>query len=150
MAGFNVLGTVHSAFAVSDLERTIRMFDEFLGFEIVVRDEGQPDLVETLTGIRAHVNLGFVRSPDGHMIELVEWTEPADRGKIEYRICDTGAWHMALEVDDLQAAIDEAPAYGLKMYNRVVERDGGTRRTAYFRDPDGITIELAQRPRSRG
>ena len=149
MADFKVLGTVHTAFAVSDLQRTIRLFRDFLGFELVAEDVGEPELVETLTGVRADVNLGFIRSPDGHMIELVEWQAPADRQRVNARICDTGAWHFALEVDNLEGALAGAKDYGLVMYNRVVERPERGARTAYFRDPDGITIELAQKPRSR-
>ena len=147
--GFSVLRTIHSAFAVSDIERTLRLFHDFLGFEIVARDMGDPNLVESLTGINSKVKLAFIRAPDGHMIELIEWEAPYN-GHIQGRVCDAGWWHMALEVDNLQTAMDRGSHYGLTIYNRVVERDGGASRVAYFRDPDGITIELSQRPRRRG
>ncbi|MSP51500.1 MAG: hypothetical protein EXQ91_03780 [Alphaproteobacteria bacterium] len=143
-----VLSTIHSAFAVSDIERTTRLFTEFLGFKLVARDVGQPELVETLTGVKSEVKLAFVKSPDGHMIELVEWIN--DKKPVQGKVNDVGWWHIALEVDSLEKAMKHAKTYGLGIYNKVVEREGGTRRTAYFRDPDGITIELSQRPRSRG
>jgi len=143
-----VLSTIHSAFAVSDIERTTKLFTEFLGFRLVARDVGTPERVESLTGVCGEVKLAFVKSPDGHMIELVEWGN--DKKRVQGRVDQVGWWHIALEVDNFEKALKHAGEYGLTIYNRVVERDEGTRRVAYFRDPDGITIELAQRPRSRG
>ena len=61
-ATFNVVDTVHSAFTVSDLGRTLAMFRDFLGCEVVAEDAGGADVVETLTGIEdARCKLGFVR-----------------------------------------------------------------------------------------
>ena len=147
-ATFNVVDTVHSAFTVSDLGRTLAMFRDFLGCEVVAEDAGGADVVETLTGIEdARCKLGFVRIPGGHMIELVEYEGPADRGRVRSRPCDAGAAHIALAVDDIDAALAGAAQAGLTLYNGVVTIDEapmtGTR-SAYFRDPDGLTIELVQ------
>lgn len=147
-ANFNVVDTVHSAFTVSDLERTLTMFRDFLDCEVVVQDAGRPEIVETLTGIKnAACKLGFVRIPGGHMIEFIEYEGPADRGRVRSRPCDTGAAHIALAVDDLDAALAGAREAGLTLYNGVVTIDDepmrGTR-SAYFYDPDGLTIELIQ------
>ncbi len=145
---FRVVDTVHSAFTISDLERTLSLFRDFLGCEVVVRDAGTPEIVETLTGIKdAPCKLGFVRIPGGHMIEFIEYEGPTDRGRVESRPCDTGAAHIALAVNDLDAALAGAKDAGLSLYNEVVTIDDepmtGTR-SAYFYDPDGLTIELIQ------
>ena len=147
-AAFSVVDTVHSAFTVSDLEQTLARFRDFLGCEVVVQDRGAPEVVETLTGIAdARCKLGFVRIPGGHMIEFIEYEGPADRGRVRSRPCDTGAAHIALAVDDLDAALAGAAKAGLTLYNGVVtigEAPMTGTRSAYFRDPDGLTIELVQ------
>ena len=144
---FKVVDTVHSAFTVSDLERTLTMFRD-IGCEVAAQDAGAPEIVKTLTGIdNAPCKLGFVRIPGGHMIEFIEYEGPSDRGQVKSRPCDTGAAHIALAVNDLDAALAGAADVGLTLYNEVVTIDDapmtGTR-SAYFRDPDGLTIELIQ------
>ncbi len=148
MSGFRVTDTVHSAFTVADLDRTLGLFRDFLGCEVLVRDQGTPDVVETLTGIRgAPCKLGFVRIPGGHMIEFIEYEGPNDRRDLKARPCDTGAAHIALAVDNLEGALAGAKRAGLTLYNKVVDiEDEGMKgvRSAYFKAADGLTVELIQ------
>ncbi|MSP51499.1 MAG: bleomycin resistance protein [Alphaproteobacteria bacterium] len=148
MMEFRVVDTVHSAFTVADLNKTLVLFRDFLGCEVLVQDHGAPEIVETLTGIKgAPCKLGFVRIPGGHMIEFIEYDGPNDRRDLKARPCDTGAAHIALAVDNLDRALAGAKTAGLELYNKVVTIDDkGMKgvRSAYFRAADGLTIELIQ------
>ena len=148
MAAYKVLGTDHNAFAVSNMERSVKLFTELLGFEVTVDEEAEPELVGDLIGIPSRVRTVYVRGPDGHEVELVEWYGPEDRSTVASRPCDIGAAHMAIRVDDVPAARQAAIAAGLEPYNEIVTIEGedGTTQSCYMRDPDGLTIEFLSRP----
>ena len=149
MASYKVLGTDHTAYTVSDMDRSVKMFCEVLGFELLSDDEAESGLVKELTGLDAPLRFVYLRGPDGHQVELVQYHGPADRGQIRYRPCDTAAAHMAIRVDNVPAAVEAAKGAGLTPYNQIVtmeHEDGGVTQSAYMRDPDGLTIELLSRP----
>jgi len=48
MANYKVLGTDHTAYTVSDMDRSVKMFCEVLGFQLVSDDRAGADIVEAL------------------------------------------------------------------------------------------------------
>ena len=52
----------------------------------------------------ADIEIAYVRAP-GHSLELIEYRAPASKSKVEARSCDTGAFHVAFDVDNLEAAL---------------------------------------------
>ena len=147
MTQFRVLGTDHTAFTVSNLERSVKTFTELLGFEVVRAAGAEQELVEQLTGVKASLRFVYLRGPDGHQVELLQYDDPPDRGTASYRPCDTAAAHIAIRVDNVPAAVEAAKAAGLQLNNQImtVHRESGTTQSCYLRDPDGITIELLSR-----
>jgi catechol 2,3-dioxygenase-like lactoylglutathione lyase family enzyme len=148
MTGYNVLGTDHTAYTVSDMDRSVKIFCDILGFQVVSDDRADADLVETINGIAAPVRYVYLRGPDSHQVELVQYFGPADRGHVSYRPCDTAAAHMAIRVDNVPAAVEAAKRAGLTLYNKIatIEDAAGVTQAAYMRDPDGLTIEFLSRP----
>ena len=53
MNTFRVLGTNHTSFTVSSLDRTIAFFRDCLGFDLVSRAPRSPDLVSRITYTKA-------------------------------------------------------------------------------------------------
>jgi len=49
--GFRVLGTNHTSFTVSSLERSVGFFRDCLGFELVSRAPRDPAIVQKITGV---------------------------------------------------------------------------------------------------
>jgi catechol 2,3-dioxygenase-like lactoylglutathione lyase family enzyme len=147
MKSFRVMGTNHTSFTVSSLDRTIAFFCDCLGFDLVSRAPRNPDLVSRITGVPgAQVNIAFLRGP-GHTIELIEYAAPADRGRIEARPCDTGFAHIAFNVDNVDAAVAAAAEFGVKPLSPPVAIDQGPnrgRKVVYVRDADGVTIEFIE------
>lgn len=146
---FKVLSTNHTSFTVSNLDRSIAFFRDCLGFEVTSKAPREAPLTERVTGIPgAKITVAYVRGP-GHSLELIEFHGPASRAKVEARACDTGAFHLAYNVDDLDAALAAVRAHGALPVGEAITVDGGPNKGArivFVRDPDGIMLELIQAP----
>jgi catechol 2,3-dioxygenase-like lactoylglutathione lyase family enzyme len=102
---FRVLGTNHTSFTVSSLDRTVAFFQECLGFEVISKAPRDPALVSRITGVEgADMMIAFLKAP-GHTLELIEYRAPASKGAVKARPCDTGFAHVAFNVDDAAAAV---------------------------------------------
>jgi len=149
---FRVLGTNHTSFTVSNLDRTIAFFRDCLGFEVTSKAPRESALTERVTGITgADIVVAYLRGP-GHSLELIEFHGPASRGKVSSRACDTGAFHMAYTVDDLDGALQALREYEVLPVAAPITVDAGPNKgahIAFFRDPDGIILELIQVPNTK-
>lgn len=118
----------HIELVTADKERALRFYTEVLGFSLRSR-------LTVPGGLRlAYLDLG------GTTVELMSWTEaaPAPRPEGEH----LGYRMMALEVDDLQAALQALARSGVECSWGPVVRPDYAR--AEIRDPDGNAIELRQ------
>jgi catechol 2,3-dioxygenase-like lactoylglutathione lyase family enzyme len=145
MASFEVHGFNHTSFTVASLDRAIPFFCDLLGFELLSRAPRGRALIERMTSISgADVEIAFVRGPD-HTIELIEYKAPADRAASTARLCDAGAAHIALNVDDVGAAVAAAGPHEYQPVGETIVIDDGPnrgRRVVYLKGPDGIVIEF--------
>ena len=148
MTEVRVLGTNHTSFTVSNLDRSISFFTEVLGFRVTSHEPRDPAMIQAMTGIDgADIDVAYLQMP-GHALELIEYKGPADRGQVECRVCDVGAAHIAFDVEDVQAVIDRGAQYGVQLMGNVLDVTGGPNkgaRAAYLRDSDGVTMEFLQR-----
>ncbi len=144
---FRILGTNHTSFTVSDLERSVAFLRECLGFELISKAPRDPALVSRITGVEgADMMIAFLRAP-GHTLELIEYRAPASKRAISARPCDTGFAHIAFNVDDAAAAVAAVERYGVRPISPPVAIDQGPnkgRKVVYLRDWDGITMELIE------
>jgi catechol 2,3-dioxygenase-like lactoylglutathione lyase family enzyme len=149
MTGFNILSTNHTSFTVSSLDRTLAMFCDALGFELINRSGRDPKFAEKVVGVPgAAFDVAYVQAP-GHRLELIEYLGPDDRGKVESRPCDSGFAHVAFDVDDIDAALEAIEGAGAKRIGEPQDLVTGPNkggRVVYTRDADGITVEFIQRP----
>ena len=112
-------GLHHVAIAVDDVAAALRFYVEDLGFSV------NPDRPSTITIEGAWLDVG-----DGaNQIHIIK-AEP-----------QTGPFHFALAVDDLDAAIAELVAKGHEV--REPTSFGFSRQTV-VRDPAGNPVELRQ------
>ncbi len=149
MSGFKVLGVNHTSFTVSDLDRSVAFFTEGLGFELLHRGGRNPEMIEKVVGVPgADIDVAYIQMP-GHRLELIEYKGPADRSKVESRPCDTGFAHIAVDVDDVDAALAASLPYDVKPLSPPQDLVHGPNkggRVVYTRDPDGVTVEFIQKP----
>lgn len=152
MAGFRVVGTNHTSFTVSDLDRSVAFFTEALGFALLHRGPRDPAMIGRVVGVPgADIEVAYVQGP-GHRLELIEYKAPADRGRVESRPCDAGFAHVAFDVDDIDAALAAAAAHGVKPLSEPQDLHTGPNkggRVVYTRDSDGVTVEFIQHPAGR-
>jgi glyoxylase I family protein len=124
----NLLGTHHVAVICSDYERSRRFYTDVLGLEIVA---------EAFRAERNSHKLDL-RLPDGTQIELFSFPRPPARPSYP-EAC--GLRHLAFEVADVGAAVAELTRRGVAVELVRVDEYTGKRFT-FFRDPDGLPLEL--------
>jgi catechol 2,3-dioxygenase-like lactoylglutathione lyase family enzyme len=103
---YEVRSVIHTGITVSDLDEALRFWTEVLGFESLGSGEFGGTFVEGSIGVPgAHVRAAMV-SKDGASIDLAQFTAPEDRKTMRPRPCDVGSFHVAVEVDDIEAVAE--------------------------------------------
>jgi glyoxylase I family protein len=145
---FRVIGPDHTGITVSNLERSLAFWRDVLGFEFSHAAHQKGELAQEITGVEgAEIKLAVLKTPGGHKIELLEYLAPVDRQRGNLRPCDVGSMHVALIVEDLDAALDRIAVSGWKTAGQpqtLTKGPNAGKRVVYVRDPDGTTIELMQ------
>ena len=150
MSGFNITGTNHTSFTVSDLDRCINYFCGVLGFELLNRSPRDPGFIERVVAIPgADIEVAYIQAP-GHRLELIRYRGPDSRRQVESRPCDAGFAHVAFDVDDIDSVVVASKEAGVMPLAEPQDLDRGPNkggRVVYTRDLDGITIEFIQPPK---
>jgi len=142
---------LHTGLTVRDLDRSLAFYRDTLRMEIVFEQEKEGGYLAAIVGYPdAHVRMAHLAFPgDSHRLELFQYLTPAPRGEAgEPR--DVGITHVCLLVGDIAALYERLRAAGVDFYSPPVEVDTGANAGGvgvYLRDPDGITLELFQRPK---
>ncbi|AEM48446.1 lactoylglutathione lyase [Acidithiobacillus ferrivorans SS3] len=122
---------LHTMIRVSDLEKSIRFYVDFLGMRILRRNE-YPEGRFTL------VFLGYNDEAAGCVIELTfNWDISAyDLG--------TAYGHIAIEVNDAKQECLRIKTLGGRVVRDAGPMKHGTKVIAFVEDPDGYQIELVE------
>ena len=152
---FNIIAADHTGITVSNLERSLKFWQNVLGFEFSHRVHQASEMASQITGVAgAKIKLAVVKAPGGHKIELLEYLAPPDRKQgVDLRPCDVGSVHVALTVDNLDAVLSKIAASGWKAAGKPETLKSGPnagKRVVYVRDPDGTTIEFMQQKETEG
>jgi glyoxylase I family protein len=123
----------HVEIVTDQLDRTVKFYTDVLGFAVKARDR-----IER-SGLGVPMNLVYL-DLGGTVVELISYegavVEPAPKNeRLGYRM-------MALEVDDMQRAIDYLRTNGIEIVWGPRIRETYSR--AEIRDPNGNHIELRQ------
>jgi catechol 2,3-dioxygenase-like lactoylglutathione lyase family enzyme len=130
----------HTGFTVSDLQRSVDFYRRF-GFQEEARGEASGPDVEIGTGIPSAVLREAMLVRDGVRLELIEYALPSG-GPPPLPPNGIGAAHVAIEVDDIDSAVNGLRDAGVTFISDPITT--GDLRWVYFKDPDGITAELIQ------
>lgn len=120
---------LHTMLRVTDLDNSIKFYTEVFNMQLL-RKKDYPDGKFTLAF------LGYGNESENTVIELTHnWdTDSYDQG--------TAFGHIALEVDDVYAAVDAIKKQGGKILREAGPMNAGTTIIAFVEDPDGYQIEL--------
>lgn len=136
---FKILGVDHVGIAVSDLKETGSFWGEALGLPA----NGEETVAEQ------KVTTGFFPTPNGSEIELLAATdETSPIAKfIEKNNGRGGIQHIALRVDDLEAALTELKEKGVRLIDEKPRLGAGGAKIAFVhpKASHGVLLELCQR-----
>jgi catechol 2,3-dioxygenase-like lactoylglutathione lyase family enzyme len=147
---FRIKSIDHTGFTVSSLEDSLAFWVDVLGFKLLyIQTFEKGPFIEEVVGVPgAALRLAMVEGP-GHMIELLEYTSPDDRGTYKPRSSDVGSVHLAFYVENIDALVARVASVGWPPVGKIQTVESGERkglRLIYVRGPDGVTIEFLQRP----
>jgi catechol 2,3-dioxygenase-like lactoylglutathione lyase family enzyme len=143
------LSANHVGLTVSNLERSIAFYRDLLGFNVAYeRGEVTAEYMPRLVGIPgARLKIAGLDIPGLH-VDLVEYIEPKGAAR-PGPTSDLGNVHVGFTVDDLREAYRQLSAAGVQFKSEPVSPTVGPNKggwAIYFVDPDGITLEMIQRP----
>ena len=102
-----------------------------------------------ITGVDADVRFADLDLGDGRVLELLQYMTP-DARPSEARFFDPGSGHISLRVPDAAAAHAALVAAGVEVRSEPIELDEPGywygAKVFYSTDPDGVTVELIERP----
>ncbi len=148
-----IAGVHHFSFSVTNLDRTIRFYEKVLGVEVRSRGRNKyKTLGRALFGTKwgvdqpqADLELAFIQL--GHnRIEFIEYKDPKAQ-PYHKNPSIAGSAHLAFRVDDIEEIRKKMEAAGVEFHspiNTYMEEGKGEIKWCYFRDPDGIVLELVQ------
>ncbi len=127
----NINGIHHVAIICSNYEKSKRFYTEILGFRVIK---------ETLRESRQSYKLDL-EVAGKYQIELFSFPNPPQRPTYP-EAC--GLRHLALEVDDVDAAFDYLTAQGVATERIAVDPVTG-KRYLFLADPDNLPIEIYEK-----
>jgi len=143
------LSANHVGLTVTDLKRSIAFYRDLLGFHVAYeRGEVTAEYMPRLVGIPgARLKIAGLDIPGLHL-DLIEYIEPKGAPAVG-PTSDVGNVHLGYTVDDLWAAYRSLCAAGVQFKSEPVSPTTGPNKggwAVYFVDPDGVTLEMIQRP----
>ena len=128
----------HVGIAVADLAAAKRLYEDLLGLKLTreetVADQGVRTYFYPIAGVK--LELLESTTPDGPIARHLEKRGP-------------GMQHLAVEVDDIEAAIRELRAKGIRMLDETPRKGVEDTRIAFVhpKDTHGVLLELVELPR---
>jgi catechol 2,3-dioxygenase-like lactoylglutathione lyase family enzyme len=145
------LSANHVGVTVSDLSRSIAFYRDLLGFRVAYeRGEVTAEYMPRLVGIPgARLKIAGLDIPGLHL-DLIEYIEPTSSTAQAGPTSDVGNVHVGFTVDDLWAAYRHLSAAGVRFKSEPVSPTSGPNKggwAVYFVDPDGLTLEMIEKPK---
>jgi lactoylglutathione lyase len=120
---------IHTCYRILDIDRSVAFYEK-LGLEEYARKPIRDEAINVFMGLPG----------DGARLELT-WNKGVDE---PYEI-GTGYGHIALTVDDLDAALGALAEQGIEPERPPYTVSEGGSRICFVRDPDDYRIELIER-----
>ena len=129
----------HTGQAVTDPQRSMRFYQEVLGFKFWYQLSPDDASVGKLCGLPPPLDVtAYYLRLDGFVLELMHYAAPGAGAAYRPRTMnEPGLTHLSISVDDIRATAAKAVLYGGQI---VEESDLGM--ALVIRDPDGQLIEL--------
>ena len=150
------LAVDHVSRTVPDLDAAVAFyvdtFDASVLYQVgpidaadIPRDAEGRDWMETHVGVKgARIRLAMLQLAPNLKFQMIQYDKPDDRRQAVPRNCDQGGHHIALLVDDVDAAAAYLAKRGCKVLE-IIALDAGPlagKKNVYVQDPWGHQLEL--------
>lgn len=137
----------HVGITVRDLEASLLWYEQTFGVrrEFVAHGSG-PELSTAVGVPDADLSFAFLRF-GSCVIELLCYDNPRTEDN-ERSNADVGSTHVCIDVPDLQVAYESLLSKGIEFLAPPLHIEDGPLEGCsfvYFRDPDGVTLELFEK-----
>lgn len=128
----------HLGIAIADVAGAKRVYEDLLGLKLtheeVVTDQGVRTYFYPIAGVKLELLESI--TPDGPIARYLDKKGP-------------GLQHLAVEVEDIEAAIAELKAKGVRMLDETPRAGVERSRIAFVhpKDTHGVLLELVELPR---
>lgn len=138
----------HVGITVRDLEESLQWYERIFGVtrEFVAQGSG-PELSQAVGVPDADLRFAFLRL-GSCVVELLCYNNER-RDSFHQSNADVGSAHVCIDVSDLQAAYEDLQAKGVQCLAPPLHIDDGPLKDCsfvYFKDPNGVTLELFESP----
>ncbi|MFP6868484.1 MAG: VOC family protein [Nitrospinota bacterium] len=139
-------GIHHPCICVSDMERSLSLYQELLGLEKVQDMIFEGEMIEKLLELKepkfriVHLKVG------DDILELMEFIQPGGEDKARLMANDLGITHFCFRVEDAAEVFSKIQEAGYPFSTDAPVTTPTGRKVGYFRDPDGNLVEILQEP----
>lgn len=150
------LAVDHVSRTVPDLQAAIAFYTDAFGASVLFQigpidatdipagPDGR-DWMQTHLGVQgAKLTLAMLQLAPNLKVQLVQYDKPNDRKQVMPRNCDLGGHHVALLVEDVEAAASWLAQKGCKVFEPIAMDAGplAGKKNIYVADPWGHQFEL--------
>lgn len=143
-------GIHHIGITVRDVDRSLAFWTSFLGVEASWRTLLDGDYLGGVTGYPGvNLDAAVVPLPGGGVLEILDYRRHAGQPNDD-ATANPGNVHICFGTSDIDVMRERAIAAGATPVSpgptEVAIGPNAGAKACYLRDPDGITLELFQRP----
>ena len=135
----------HTEIIVTKMDRALEFYRDLLGLEVVLDKEQEGEFfgkLIALAGVRMRVVM--LQAPDGNKVELFEFYSHPEKAPEKVETSDIGCSHIAIAIDDLDAAYEKFSQKGIQFNCPPVMSPDGYAKVAYCHATDGTLVDLVQ------
>jgi catechol 2,3-dioxygenase-like lactoylglutathione lyase family enzyme len=136
----------HIGIVVSDLEKAVKLYQDYLGCELMVDLPGLTGAFhEKLVGIKKVImNVAILRTKDDNRIELLEYKNCLGKKRDPILSNDVGASHFALTVENIDKLYESRKDFGVSFISEPLLSPDGYVKLAYAILMDECIVELVE------
>lgn len=148
-----IKGIHHFSFSVTDINRTIEFYTKVLGITLRSKTQNENETLGTaLFGTKWGLKQGYakleivVMNVGSVRIEFIEYKEPKAQ-PYHKNPSVAGSAHLAFQVENIEELRRRLEERGVEFHSpiqRFMEGGNIEWKWCYFRDPDGIVLELVE------